>query len=221
MAKSKKNDAIGGIIVTIIFLSIAFSIHYSSVLFSGASFSDLMIFPCCQEEIGLKKIVMQKNSKMYDLNLNLTKAAIERNETENHLYVNMSWYNFADFIALVYEDYTVGKSKNPFMDSVLSYPSFKYSKKDSRYESISKSVDVETYLDKEGKPIFEYVENKKGQEFIQKLYPKFKGSRRKRGLPIKDDYIDITAFLAAKFNKKLSYTIDDEKELVILKIQDL
>ncbi len=174
-----------------------------------------------QEELGEYLLIMEKNGKKYDLGFSSQDICFDRNEKENHLYGNMVWMELSDFIALAYNDVEYDATDNPFIDGKINFNSNKYVKSQQQYETATKKYTVENYFDNKEQQIYQYIENKKGQEFIQKLYPKFKGNRSYKGTALKNDFIDITAFLAAKFNKKLSYTVDDDKELVILKIQDL
>lgn len=172
------------------------------------------IIPYGQEELGRKLLAMQKDGKIY--NLGIWGSDVAFDEDNDHLYGRMPWFNIEDFIALMYNDYTVRDSPNPFLDSVILFNSDRYVKNEIKYLSALEQMKVETYFNNEGQEIFRYQENKKGQAFIKKLYPKFYGSRRRSGSLEKDDYIDITEFIQAKFNKKISFTIDEEKKLCII-----
>jgi hypothetical protein len=184
--------------------------------------SDLRTTHDSQEELGEYLLIIEKDGKKYDLGFSSQDIAFDRNEKENHLYGNMVWMELAEFIALAYDDVEYDSTDNPFVDGEINYNSSKYEKSEQEYETATKRYTVEKYFDNKEQQIYQYIENKKGQEFIQKLYPKYEGTRsHPSGGAFKDEFIDITAFLQSKLNKKVRYTIDDDKKMITIRFEDL
>jgi hypothetical protein len=183
--------------------------------------SDLRTTHDSQEELGEYLLIIEKDGKKYDLGFRSQDIAFDRNEKENHLYGNMVWMELAEFIALAYDDVEYDSTDNPFVDGEIKFNSSKYEKNEQQYETASKRYTVEKYFDNKEQQIYQYIENKKGQEFIQKLYPKYEGTRsHPSGGAFKDEFIDITAFLQSKLNKKLRYTIDNDKKMITIRFEE-
>jgi hypothetical protein len=225
----KKSSCLISLVVLIIggvfFVNSIFK-HFSSVtklsnLPGMPNISDLRTTHDSQEELGDRLLVIEKDGKKYNLGFSSQAIAFDRNEKENHIYGNMVWMKLADFIALAYDDVEYAASENPFVDGEIKYNSSKYVSSEQQYETATKRYTVEKYFDNKEQQIYQYIENKKGQEFIQKLYPKYEGTRSHPSGAFKDEFIDITAFLQAKCNKKLHYTIDEDKKMITVRLEDI
>src|SRR5262245_14681660 len=66
-----------------------------------------------QFEGNIYKIAFEKDGKLYELAIQSSTVAFDKDTNDARLYLNSAYY-VSDLVALSYDDYEIGKTDNPF-----------------------------------------------------------------------------------------------------------
>lgn len=169
----------------------------------------------------------EQDNKLYSLNLG--SYSIDRFSKDPHLYINTfdfdgENYNtcFAsNFLALVYDDFEISNSKNPYFAGTISLNGQKYCTKEEIHNNAESSYEKSIFLDDSRREIYTYdpkSENKYTKNFM--IHGKKNSSKFKlRMLTMTEKYVDLTELLKEQ-GIKFQMKIDNKNKIVIISVQN-
>jgi len=167
------------------------------------------------------KIALEKDGKLYELNLNGNTLAFDKSTGDDQLYLNGPYY-LAEIIALSYGDQQIDKTDNPFFGGKISTPNrLKYAEQETKYSTPKDSYQSYKFYDRNRQQIFSYDLGLE-DEYVVKIRPTFPMfSKRKYSVgSTKQSYIKVTKLLRDKFNKNLKIRTDEANKLLILSFEN-
>lgn len=162
------------------------------------------------------KVAFEKDGKLYELNLQGSSLAFDKETSDDQLYLNSPYY-LAELIALSYGEYESGKTDNPFFAGTLrSKNQRKYFEQETKYSTPKDSYQSYKFYDQNRQQIFSYDLGFE-DEYVVKIRPTFPMfSKSKSTIGNKQSYIKVTKLLRDKLNKNLKIKADEANKLLIL-----
>lgn len=208
MKKPKLNAV--AIIVALGTLAIPFGIMFYTLYWAWDS----------QFEGNAYKVALEKDGKLYELNLNGSSLAFDKGTNDDRLYIQGPFY-LADIIALGYGNLRIDKTDNPFFAGKVSANNTNnYYERETKYSSPKDSYQSYKFFDQNRQQIFSYEPGLE-DEYVVKIRPTFPMfSKRKYSIGgTKQSYINVTKLMKDKLNKNLKIRTDETNKLLILSFQ--
>lgn len=167
------------------------------------------------------KIALEKDGKLYELNLQGNSVAFDKGTSDDQLYLNSPYY-LAEFIALSYGENDIEKTNNPFFaGTIRSKNQRKYFEQETKYSTPKDSYQSYKFYDQNRQQIFSYDLGFE-DEYVVKIRPTFPMfSKRKYSVGwTKPSYIKVTKLLKDKLNKNLKIRTDEDNKLLILSFEN-
>ena len=203
-AKTKGKVLILGIILPV--LAIPFGILFYTLYWAWDT----------QIEGNSYKVTLEKDGKLYELNLQGNGLAFDKGTNDDQLYISGPYY-LAEIIALSYGNQRIEKTDNPFF-SGKTYPNNtkNYFEQETKYSTPKDSYQSYKFYDQNRQQIFSYDLGFE-DEYVVKIRPTFPMfSKRKYGIGAKQSYIKVTKLLRDELNKNLKVKTDEANKLLIL-----
>ena len=172
-----------------------------------------------QIEGNAYKVALEKDGKLYELNLQGNGLAFDKGTNDDQLYINGPYY-LAEIIALSYDNQRIEKTDNPFFAGRI-YPNNtkNYFDQETIYSTPKDSYQSYKFYDQNRQPIFSYDLGFE-DEYVVKIRPTFPMfSKRRYGIGAKQSYIRVTKLIKDKINKNLKVKTDETNKLLILSFQ--
>jgi hypothetical protein len=166
------------------------------------------------------KIALEKDGKLYELNIQGNSLAFDKETSDDQLYLNSPHY-LAELIAFSYGNQDVDKTDNPFFAGKISAGNKrKYFEQETKYSTPKDSYQSYKFYDQNRNQIFAY-EPETENEYVVKLRPTFPSFSKSRvGIHNKSDYLNATKILKETLNKNLKIKADETNKLLVLSFEN-